>query len=67
MLPIAPTVVFILTRRKDFSSSFFCPNRSGAHPASRTMGTGGPCAGGKERPGRDADHSPLFSVEVDNE
>jgi hypothetical protein len=31
---------------------------SEAHPASCTMGTGGPFPGDKARPGRDADHSP---------
>jgi hypothetical protein len=31
------------------------------------MGTGGPFLGGKERPGRDADHSPPSSAEVENE
>jgi hypothetical protein len=31
------------------------------------MGTGGPFPGGKARPGRDADHSPLSSAEVVNE
>jgi hypothetical protein len=31
------------------------------------MGTGGPFPGGKARPGRDADHSPPSSVEVENE
>jgi hypothetical protein len=31
---------------------------SEAHPASCTMGTGGFFPRGKERPGRDADHSP---------
>jgi hypothetical protein len=31
---------------------------SGAHPASCTMGFGGPFPGAKERPGRDADDSP---------
>jgi hypothetical protein len=40
---------------------------SGAHPASCTMGTGGPFPGGKARPGRDADHSPPSSAEVKNE
>jgi hypothetical protein len=40
---------------------------SGAHPASCTMGTGGPFPGAKSRPGRDADHSPLSSAEVENE
>jgi hypothetical protein len=39
---------------------------SEAHPASCTMGTGGPFPGGKARPGRDADHSPLSSAEVVN-
>jgi hypothetical protein len=37
------------------------------HPASCTMDTGGPFPGGKERPGRDADHSPPSSAEVENE
>jgi hypothetical protein len=37
---------------------------SGAHPASCTIGTGGPFPGGKARPGRDADHSPPSSAEV---
>jgi hypothetical protein len=31
------------------------------------MGTGGPFPGGKSRPGRDADHSPPSSAEVENE
>jgi len=31
------------------------------------MGTGGPFSGGKARPGRDADHSPPSSSEVENE
>jgi hypothetical protein len=44
---------------KDSSSSFCVQTGSGAHPASCTMGTGG-----KARPGRDADHSPLSSAEV---
>jgi hypothetical protein len=39
----------------------------GAHPASCTMGTGGPFPGGKARPERDADHSPPSSAEVVNE
>jgi hypothetical protein len=38
-----------------------------AHPASCTMGTGGPFPGGNARPGRDADHSPPSSAEVVNE
>jgi hypothetical protein len=52
---------------KDFSSSLFVQTGSAAHPASCTMGTGGPFPGGKARPGRDADHSPPFSAEVVNE
>jgi hypothetical protein len=40
---------------------------SGAHPASCTMGTGGPFPEGKARPGRDADHSPPSTSEVVNE
>jgi hypothetical protein len=52
---------------KDFSSSLCVQTGSGAHPASCTMGTGGPFPGGKARPGRDADHSPPSSSEVVNE
>jgi hypothetical protein len=51
----------------DFSSSLCVQTGSGAHPASCTMGTGGPFPGGKARPGGDADHSPLSSAEVVNE
>jgi hypothetical protein len=40
---------------------------SGAHPASCTVGTGGPFPGAKARPGRDADNSPLSSAEAWNE
>jgi hypothetical protein len=43
---------------KDFSFILCVQTGSGAHPASCTMGTGGPFHGGKARPGRDADHSP---------
>jgi hypothetical protein len=52
---------------KDFSSSLCVQTGSGAHPASCIMGTGSPFPGGKERPGRDADHSPPSSAEVVNE
>jgi hypothetical protein len=52
---------------KDFSSSLCVQTSSEAHQASCTMGTGGPFLGGKARPGRDADHSPLSSAEVVNE
>jgi hypothetical protein len=52
---------------EDFSSSLFVQTGSGAHPASCTIGTGGPFSGSKARPGRDADHSPPSSAEVVNE
>jgi hypothetical protein len=49
-------------------SSILCVQTGrGTHPASCTMGTGGPFPEGKARPGRDADHSPLSSAEVENE
>jgi hypothetical protein len=48
---------------KDFSSSLFVQTGSAAHPASCTMGTGGPLRNAKARPGRDDDHSPPSSVE----
>jgi hypothetical protein len=52
---------------KEFSSILCVQTGSGAHPASCTMGTGGPFPRGKARSGRDADHSPLSSAEVVNE
>jgi hypothetical protein len=52
---------------KDFSSILCIQTGCGAHPASCTMGTGGPFPGGKARLGRDADHSPPSSAEVENE
>jgi hypothetical protein len=52
---------------KDFSSSLCVQIGSGVNPASYTMGTGGRFPGGKARPGRDADHSPPYSTEVENE
>jgi hypothetical protein len=52
---------------KDFSSSLCVQTGSGAHPASCTMGTRSPFPGGKMWPGRDADHSPPSSAEVENE
>jgi hypothetical protein len=51
----------------DFSPNLCVQTGSGAHPASCTMGTGVPFPGGKERQGRDADHSPPSSAEVVNE
>jgi hypothetical protein len=52
---------------KDLSSNLCVQTGSGAHPASYTMGTGGPFPGGKARPWHDADHLPLSSAEVVNE
>jgi hypothetical protein len=52
---------------KDFFSSLCVQTGSGAHPASCTLGTGGPFPGAKARPGRDADHSPLSTAEVEHE
>jgi hypothetical protein len=49
-----------------FSSSLCVQTDSGAHPASCTVGTGGPFLGRKAWPGRDADHSPPSSAEVVN-
>jgi hypothetical protein len=54
-------------RRQDFSSSLSVQTDTRAHPASCTMGTAGPFPGAKVRPGRDADHSPPSSAEVENE
>jgi hypothetical protein len=51
----------------DFSSILCVQTGSGAHPASSSMGTGGPFPGCKARPGRDADHSPPSSAEFVNE
>jgi hypothetical protein len=56
-----------LAGAKDFSSNLCVQTGSGAHPASCTMGTGGPFPGDKARPGREADHSPQSSAEVENE
>jgi hypothetical protein len=52
---------------KDFSHSLCVQTGSDAHPASCTVGTGGPFPGGKARPGSDANHSPTSSAEVENE
>jgi hypothetical protein len=43
---------------KDFPSNLCVQTGSEAHPASCTMGTGGPFPGGKTRPRHDADHPP---------
>jgi hypothetical protein len=55
------------TGAEDFSSSLCVQTGPGAHPASCTMGTGGPFPGGKSAAGRDADHSSPSSAEVENE
>jgi hypothetical protein len=55
------------TETEDFSSSLCVQTGSGAHPASYTIGTGGPFPGGLARPVRHADHSPPSSVEAKNE
>jgi hypothetical protein len=52
---------------ENFSYGLCVQTGSGAHPASCPMGTGGPYPGGKARPGRDADHTPPSSAEVENE
>jgi hypothetical protein len=52
---------------EDFSCNLCVQTGSGAHPASCTMGTGGPFPGSKARQGRDADHSLPSSAEVENE
>jgi hypothetical protein len=54
-------------RAKDFSCDLCVQTGSEAHPASCTVGTGGPFPGNKAGPGRDADHSPPSSAEVVNE
>jgi hypothetical protein len=55
------------TEARNFSCNLYVQTGSGVHPASCTMGTGGPFPGGKARPGRDADHSPPSSAKVVNE
>jgi hypothetical protein len=52
---------------KEFYSNLCVQTGSGAHPASCTMGTGGPFPGGKALPGCDTDHSSPSSAEVENE
>jgi hypothetical protein len=51
---------------KDFYCSLCVQTGSGAHSASCTVDTGDPFPEGKARPGRDADHSPPSSTEVEN-
>jgi hypothetical protein len=52
---------------KDFYSNLCAQTGSKAHSASCTMGTGVLLPGIKAQPGRDADHSPPSSAEVENE
>jgi hypothetical protein len=52
---------------KDFSCSLCVQTGSEAQPTSCIMSTGGPFPGGKARPGRNADHSPPSTAEVENE
>jgi hypothetical protein len=52
---------------EEFSSSLCVLTGTVAHPASCTMGTGGPFPGGKAWPGHDTDHSPPSSAKVVNE
>jgi hypothetical protein len=52
---------------KDFSSSLCVQTGSGAHPSSVQWVPGVLSPGVKARPGRDADHSPPSSAEVENE
>jgi hypothetical protein len=51
---------------EDFPSSLCVQTGSEAHPAYCRMGTGVLSPGVKARPGRDADHSPPSSAEVEN-
>jgi hypothetical protein len=52
---------------KDFSSSLCVQTGSGAHQPPVQWLPGVLSPGVKARPGRDADHSPPSSTEVDNE
>jgi hypothetical protein len=52
---------------KYFSSSLCVQTGSGAHPAFCKMSTGGPFLTPKARSGRDADHSPSSTADVENE
>jgi hypothetical protein len=55
------------TEAEGFSSSLCAQIGSGSHPATHPTGTGGPFPGVKAQTGRDADHSPPSSAEVENE
>jgi hypothetical protein len=55
------------TEAEEFSSNLCLQTVCDAHQASCTMGTGHPFPGGKARPGRQSDHSPPSSAEVEKE
>jgi hypothetical protein len=55
------------TGEMTFSSILCVQTSRGVHSASCTMGTGGSFPWAKARPRGDADHSPPYSAEVDNE
>jgi hypothetical protein len=52
---------------REFSPNLCVQTSSGAHPASCTVDTWGPFPGANARQGRDADHPPPSSAEVENE
>jgi hypothetical protein len=54
-------------RRKDFSFNLCFQTGCEAHPATCTVGTVGPFPGAKVRLGRDGDHSPQSTADVENE
>jgi hypothetical protein len=54
-------------RRKDLSSNSVYRLWLWGPPSLMYRGTGGPVPWAKARPGRDADHSPPTSAEVENE
>jgi hypothetical protein len=66
LLPVFISWWIISLTKSCYSSSLCVQTGSGAHPASCTLGTGVPFPGAKSRPGRDVDHSPLSSAEVEN-
>jgi hypothetical protein len=52
---------------KGFFLYSLCPDRLWGPPSLLYKGTEGPFPGTKLRPGRDVDHSPQSSAEVENE
>jgi hypothetical protein len=61
------TAIITFAQRLRNTTKYFSQDIPGAHPASCSMGTGGPFPGAEVRPGRDADHLPPYSAEVNNE